>query len=470
MSMRLGPLKNNDIKMKKLFSTLKLMVLVMFAQSQITVTVSPTTFCTGAQVTVHTTVGPDASFLGGGTSQRFNLMVQQPAPYVIIDSSYLNTSFDTVITYTGTSIDATKEVYWLGNNYTPVQGDPYSYSISDTAYASTNVFVPSIPSFSIGPDTTICPNQPVTLYSDLTLPGITYAWNNGASSASPTVTTAGSFTLYVVYTDQSSNCSATASSNNSASVSVMLPTVKDVCMVSIDTTFEHNIVVWEKTTADSLTTEFLVYRDNVQIASVDRDSFSTYVDTAAGGNPNVTYHQYAIATVNQCGDTSAIGVGHTSIFLAFAQLGYITWTPYDVANTTYDVYKDQDGNGNWTLFHSGTQTQLNDPTYGPNTRYRVATVVTSCNPSRSIATVFSNTIDRSITSSIPVPDSHAKFTFGPNPATSQILFSTDVSVRLMSNIGEQMYAGYTNRIDVSDYSKGVYFLIINNHSEKIVVQ
>ena len=85
-----------------------------------------------------------------------------------------------------------------------------TYTVSLTATAgnltetsSQSITVSTLPSFSLGPDTTICANQTVTLAADT--PANSYAWSTGATTNSIDVTDAGDYALTVT---DSNGCTA----------------------------------------------------------------------------------------------------------------------------------------------------------------------------------------------------------------------------------------------------------------------
>ena len=152
---------------------------------------------------------------------------------------------------------------------------------------------------------------------------------------------------------------------------------------------------------------------------------------------------------------------------ASAQFGYITWTPYEVngspVNTVYEVYKDQDGNNNWSLYFTGTQTQVNDTAFGQYTRYRVVTTVASCSPTRSFTTISSNVIDRTTTGLSNV--SADKFI--QNLSDGNLYFPTTKKLTVYNLTGQIVFNGTTTHLWLDN---GAYIIETDSGISRLIVQ
>lgn len=199
------------------------------------------------------------------------------------------------------------------------------------------------------------------------------------------------------------------SNSNDGDVSVLLnnflPAAPPICLVTVDSTLTHNLLVWEKTNLNLSTIDsFIVYREittnNYQrIASVSKDSLSIFNDL--GANPATTGYRYKLKIKNAQGVVSLFSNYHNTIYLTNTGANF-NWTPYQIENnttpvSTYNVYRDNISDGNFILIGNttGNQFGFTDVQYSsfPNSQYYVEAVMAGgiCQPTRSgFATSRSN--------------------------------------------------------------------------------
>jgi hypothetical protein len=71
-----------------------------------------------------------------------------------------------------------------------------------------------------------------------------------------------------------------------------------------------------------------------------------------------------------------------------------------------------------------------------------------------------------------VEGSNIKLEVYPNPASSilYIKHSKDKKIELYNCIGQMIYSTFLNEIDVSNYSKGIYYLRCGFQTKKIILE
>jgi hypothetical protein len=170
-----------------------------------------------------------------------------------------------------------------------------------------------------------------------------------------------------------------------------------LCMVTVDPTDTHNVVVWDKTnmaTVDSIIIFREISTNNYQpIGTVSSDSLSAFDDYAA--NPATTGYRYKLKSKNSDGTESAFSNYHNTIYLTSSG-GNFSWTPYQIENnitpvSIYNIFRDDNSTGNFVLigYTTGNQFGFTDTqiTFFPNASYYVEAVMAggACNPTRARA-------------------------------------------------------------------------------------
>lgn len=163
------------------------------------------------------------------------------------------------------------------------------------------------------------------------------------------------------------------------------PVITEICVVTVDTGSTHNMVIWEKPAAPNLD-HFRIYRDVVgtwyHIGDVPYDSLSQFVDTTFGIDPNATSYQYAISSVDTCGNESDLSAHHQTMHLT-QNMGLggeanLIWDNYEgFGFIFYRIMRDT-GNGVFAVLDSVTATNTTYTDWNaPNnqTRYRIQIVL-----------------------------------------------------------------------------------------------
>ncbi|MES2138923.1 MAG: FG-GAP-like repeat-containing protein [Bacteroidota bacterium] len=209
-----------------------------------------------------------------------------------------------------------------------------------------------------------------------------------------------------------------------------LPPSPPICLITVDITNTHNIVVWEKTNLDMTSIDsFVVYREvttnNYQsIGTVSKDSLSTFDDFAA--NPATTGYRYKLKSKNTHGVLSLFCDYHNTIYLNNNGANF-NWTPYQVQNnttpvSTYNVYRDDNSTGNFILIGNTTGNQFGytDIQFAsfPDASYYVEAVMVAgaCQPTRTDFTASRSNVKHFGTAGVQELNALTEVNIYPNPA------------------------------------------------------
>lgn len=268
-----------------------------------------------------------------------------------------------------------------------------------------------------------------------------------------------------------------------ADVSVLLNTTIDpappICLVTVDSTQTHNLIVWEKTNLDMTTIDsFIVYREittnNYQrIGAVQKNSLSNFDDFTA--NPASTGYRYKLKSKKTSGIVSLLSNYHNSIYLTNTNANF-SWTPYQIENNTtpvssYNVYRDDNSTGD---FHNignttGNQfgfTDVNFASY-PNSQYYVEAVMTSgtCNPTRTGYNASLSNLKHFGTSGVQQFSNNIEIHIYPNPADNMLNVTgikEKITIRMFDVVGKlviEKEVENNTTINTSLLTAGVYTLL-----------
>lgn len=250
---------------------------------------------------------------------------------------------------------------------------------------------------------------------------------------------------------------------------------------------------------------FYVYRDTANnayglIGKVSYDSLSMFTDTvrslyAANGDPRASSWRYKLAMKDSCGNMSAMGPYHQSIFMQ-NNSGNFSWTDYKIEGQTVPVpalsnylfKRDNLANGNYALIQtlsasSVSYTDVQYSTYQSTADWRIETLWSiSCTATlRSGNNGISSAIIRSksnISNNRAIgikknAGSFTMFTAYPNPASA--LITVECRTRnaelilndVLGNTVRQINATEEKTaIDISDLQDGVYFITVKDKDSK----
>jgi hypothetical protein len=179
-----------------------------------------------------------------------------------------------------------------------------------------------------------------------------YLWTTGATTQNITNLTPG---FYSVSVTGASGCITVLG----GTVGSTLPDPIDICMVTVDSTTNTNLVVWEKPITTGID-HFNIYRETSQaglyqfVSSVLYSDESIYNDLVA--SPNVRSWRYKISSVDDCGNESELSLHHKTIHLVISHgLGNdinLFWDSYEGFNySNFIVRKHTDATG-WTTIQT----------------------------------------------------------------------------------------------------------------------
>ena len=235
------------------------------------------------------------------------------------------------------------DVYWMKAGEKNIS---YIYSWDsikfDTIEASITV-IPS-PQVNIGADITICKGATAEINSIVSggITPYTYYWDNGSSkpniSVSPLTTS-----IYSLEVIGNNSCPG----YDTITINVSEPEITDICMVTVDSLTQKNVVLWEKTPGQG-TESYYVYKESSVggvynlLGEVGYDTAGAFIDETS--SPNQHFDRYKIQTKDTCGNLSVMSGYHQSIYLSISQglpgTYNLEWTSYvGFEYSTYKIYK-----------------------------------------------------------------------------------------------------------------------------------
>lgn len=268
----------------------------------------------------------------------------------------------------------------------------------------------------------------------------------------------------------------------------------DICLVSVDSATQKNIVVWEKPISQSID-HYTIYREGNQtgvynaIGTVDYDSLSMFIDTTS--IPEQNANSYKLSLTDICDIESDLSTYHKTIHLSI-NLGLnntvnLIWNHYEgLSISSYNIYRGS-SSANMTLLNTvasnlNSYTDLN-PQNGLNYYLIEAIHPNGCVPSRNFSSSISNINGANVVVTGIDEGKQIQFSVYPNPADNVLnvnipaLYGT-TTYALTNVLGQQVLNGNitsTNHsIDLSVFASGTYFLELSNGNDrgikKIIVE
>jgi hypothetical protein len=173
----------------------------------------------------------------------------------------------------------------------------------------------------------------------------TYLWDTGAIGNDIDEIESGSYSVTV---EDGNGCDLTESFDLGTQV-----TPTEICMITVDSTSNKNLVVWEKEMVGNIS-GYNVYRNVLgayqNIGYVSYADLSEFTDNSFGVDPNVTSYRYKISKVDTCGNESELSEFHETMHLT-TNLGTageinLIWDEYEgFPFVAYRIMKDTTDNG-----------------------------------------------------------------------------------------------------------------------------
>ncbi len=310
----------------------------------------------------------------------------------------------------------------------------------------------------------------------------TYLWNTSPTQTTSSVTNlpAGSFTVTIT---EEYGCAQTHS------VTITQPPADSakICMVTVDSLSQYNIIVWDKTPFTRVDS-FIVYREittnnYLPIARMPYAALSQFTDTVRTlyfpntGNPNAGTYRYKLQVHDTCGSYSTLSPYHNTIFILNND-GTFYWTvPYTIENganpvADYILMRDDSSNGNWHAVNSvaGTQQTVSDPLYAlykdvaswrVKTQWSISCAPTLIERTSSLSTSFSNVMSNLSPVGVDSYSSANAINIFPNPIEDILQIKTALQIKkieVTDITGRLLFTTTSRTIDCRDYASGVYFI------------
>jgi parallel beta-helix repeat protein len=282
------------------------------------------------------------------------------------------------------------------------------------------------------------------------------------------------------------------------------PAVNPICMVTVDSVTERNLVVWEKGNTTDVAA-YNIYRESSSkeifqlIATIPVTEESQYLDSIA--DPSVRAWKYKLSVVDVCGQESDLSPTHKTIHLT-QNLGRngtvnLIWDSYEgFAVNTYNILRYSQTLG-WETLSSMASDQFSYTDKNPPTDQELAYVIEVPHPGGGCSTLKasnynsarSNRQASSVKSTIGVKPFYSmnSLSIYPNPASDILNLRINqnnlkqVRVDIIDVKGQVIlnnkYPSFGNQfntnIDISRIPKGIYILRIgsdgNVNYRKLVV-
>ena len=289
-------------------------------------------------------------------------------------------------------------------------------------------------------------------------------------------------------------CRITNQCGSILSVPIKVFLAPEICMVSVDTSTNSNLIIWEKVSSAPITS-YNVYRESVVkdvyelLGNVSIDSLSVFTDTAA--DPTVQAYKYKITALDSAGNESDIAYSphqktmHLVVSDKQGQSGTnLQWNAYEGFDfPTYYIYRSEDRDS-YTLVHSissGSYYNSWTDSYFSNEvlRYFISIEkADSCKPaefakasSGPFSQSLSNLEDNGITDTriAEISSKNNKLHIVPNPMSDKTIITINnkqiSEIRITGIAGRTIYYKtgiHTDRFEISktgmNLSPGCYFI------------
>jgi PKD repeat protein len=245
------------------------------------------------------------------------------------------------------------------------------YAVGDSGTIIRTTTAGAYLSLNVADDTAFCSGY-TNLIASTAYSGqanLTYTWASSPllSSTTDSVVSVGPIqstqTFYVTVTD------GTLSASDSATVFVQSLPPDSICLVTVDDSLGHNVVVFEKHVLGAIQYYKIYGESSVSgvydsLGFIPYDSVGIFVDTLS--NPAVKAYSYKISLVDSCGNESLLSDFHKTMHLTINQgtgsTWNLIWNNYiGVPVQTYRIWRF-DASNTWSKIDSvpGNNTSYSD--------------------------------------------------------------------------------------------------------------
>ncbi len=273
-----------------------------------------------------------------------------------------------------------------------------------------------------------------------------------------------------------------------------------ICIVSVDSATNRNVIIWEKPDSDMIS-DFILYKESNQanifepIATVPYDGTPSFTDP--NSNPSIKSYRYKLGFSDGEGYVYPMGELHQTIHLTISQgignawnLNWGAYIGFDVAS--YNIYRSDNGADYVKIETISSSffsyTDIDAP--GGDVYYYIEVVnENACSLSTkdlNINSAISNIVTNIITD-LETLDAPLISNIYPNPSSQWINVTTgsetgDLSLQLFDLAGrmllsedyDQVNRNFQVQLNIAEIKNGIYFLHVNlgNFSEirKVVIK
>lgn len=427
-------------------------------------------------------------------SNNVSILLNTPQPTVTANANATLVCAGTSVTLTGSGATSYTWTGGVTDGVAFIPSSTITYTvIGTTASGCYNSAIKTIIVNPLPTATFTTQNESSSLYCDGTIKAylaggtgtIQHQWLDSIQTVLSITDSAGSLCpgIYTLHLTDANNCTNTYTQTIQAGP---IPPTPPICLVTVDSTLTHNLLVWEKTNINMTPIDsFIVYREittnNYQrIASVVHDSLSIFTDLAS--NPANTGYRYKLKSKNARGVLSLFSNYHNTIYLTNTG-GNFSWTPYQIENnttpvSTYNVYRDDNSTGNFILigFTTGNQLGYTDIQYSsiPNASYYVEAVMAGgvCSPTRADYATSRSNVKYIGSNGIHQLNNNSPIKIYPNPSTNVLNitgFNEKTTIRLYDVVGKlviEKEVESNTTINTNLLTEGVYTLLTENKMGK----
>ena len=273
-----------------------------------------------------------------------------------------------------------------------------------------------------------------------------------------------------------------------------------ICIVSVDSTSNQNVIIWEKPATDQIR-DYIVYKETNQmdifepIGTVAYDSLPFFVDV--NSNPTVKSYRYKLGYDDSEGYVYPMGDMHQTIHLTMSMgigdswnLNWSSYIGFDFAS--YNIYRSSNGTA-YELIETISSsffsfTDIEAPA-GQVFYYIEVEKENGCNLSTreyQVSSAFSNIVTNNVLS-VDNPENRLINNVYPNPSNQWLNIVTGVESGILEialhdiagrTIMKEKYGkvskNYQATLNVSSVEDGIYFLKVISgksfQSQKVVVR